>query len=704
MLVFLLREIHWVFIATSKPIAESPVTTLLLGGECCWKKRWPRFRRVQAVVGWGAKPSGQRAEAWALKYRVPCWHLEDGFLRSYLPGHSSVGLSLVVDEQGIYYDATRPSDLESLLASNADLLSGLEDKVALARSLITTHELSKYNHAPTFKTSDLSSQDEERVLVVDQTFGDLSVMLGLADIETFDLMVETALAENPHATIYIKTHPEVSSGSKTGFLSAWPVHPRVVMLRDAANPISLLKHMSRVYVVSSTLGFEALLAGKPVTVFGMPWYAGWGSTDDRQICERRNRQRSVAELFAAGYFHYTRYVNPETHDPGSIFDVIRWLIRQKESETSVTGRRVAVGLNAWKAVNLAPLLSLSAHRLHFVPNVEEARALNLTQRDSLLAWGRDAPEGVKELSDETGARRWRIEDGFIRSVGLGAHMVQPLSLVLDGQGIYFDPSEPSDLEALLAAIDCSEEELSSARLARHIIVREGLTKYNVDPRAKPQWAGQAREVVFVPGQVEDDASIRYGTSTISTNLGLLQAARKAHPDSYVVYKPHPDVMFAMRQGNLADAKQWADYIETKCSVVSCLEHCDVVHTMTSLTGFDALLRGKKVVTYGEPFYAGWGLTEDRVQSGKALNRRQRKLTLDELVVGALLRYPRYWDPVMKGFTTCESVLRQIIAQRNALEITGKLGNKKLSFWRRKWRKKQILKSARSSAVKPVDVH
>jgi capsular polysaccharide export protein len=48
-----------------------------------------------------------------------------------------------------------------------------------------------------------------------------------------------------------------------------------------------------------------------------------------------------------------------------------------------------------------------------------------------------------------------------------------------------------------------------------------------------------------------------------------------------------------------------------------------------------------VATYGAPFYAGWGLTEDRV----SLPRRTRRLTLDELVAGALILYPAYVDPV-----------------------------------------------------------
>ncbi|MDB5316990.1 MAG: capsular biosynthesis protein [Rhodospirillales bacterium] len=66
-----------------------------------------------------------------------------------------------------------------------------------------------------------------------------------------------------------------------------------------------------------------------------------------------------------------------------------------------------------------------------------------------------------------------------------------------------------------------------------------------------------------------------------------------------------------------------------------------MHTITSLTGFEALLRGKRVACHGMPFYSGWGLTEDR----QVLPRRVRRLSLDALVAGALIAYPRCMDPV-----------------------------------------------------------
>jgi capsular polysaccharide export protein len=230
---------------------------------------------------------------------------------------------------GIYYDSTRPSALENLLNSDSCLVDGLETDLYHALKFILLHRLSKYNHAPTLPDRVLRAKHEDRVLVVDQTRGDMSVTFGGASDVTFQSMLQVASAENPSATIYVKTHPEVSSGRKGGYLTSVRDDERIVVLRDPVNPLSLIEQMDRVYVVSSTMGFEALLAGKPVTCFGIPWYSGWGVTDDRQSCPRRVRRRTVDELFAAAYFHYSRYLNPVTHQRGTIFDVIDWLILQR---------------------------------------------------------------------------------------------------------------------------------------------------------------------------------------------------------------------------------------------------------------------------------------------------------------------------------------------------------------------------------------
>jgi capsular polysaccharide export protein len=685
-------------ILISRSIAAIPFLSSLMGE----RVRFVHLGATNAdvVAGWGVKRSGRRARRKAKRSELPALYLEDGFLRSFAPGRRFPPLSVAVDDSGIYYDATHPSRLEKLLNSGTDLLDGIAHDAARARCMILENGLSKYNHAPAITPSLLRPDDRGRVLVVDQTFGDLSISRGGARAESFIEMLEAARAENPGATIYVKTHPEVSSGRKGGHFGSLQADERTIVIRDAVNPLSLIAQMDRVYVVTSTMGFEALLAGKPVTCFGLPWYAGWGATDDRLPCPRRQARRSVEELFAAAYVHYPRYLDPVTRQRGTIFDCLDWLVRQRATEERLhgadgKGRMICVGFRRWKQANLAPLLALNPGRAIFVKDAGAARALHPQEGDHLVWWGSEAPPGVAELAAESGAGTMRMEDGFIRSVGLGSDLIAPLSLVLDKRGIYFDPRQPSELEMILADGNFSEEELAQAREVRRLIVERGLTKYNLEPRSPANWPSGGRPVILVPGQVEDDASIRFGCSDIRTNAGLLRAAREAAPEAFIVYKPHPDVMSGNRKGklDLDQARQWADHIESGLSVISCIEACDEVHTMTSLTGFDALLRGKRVLTYGEPFYAGWGLTTDRSRGGAALGRRKRRLTLDELVAGTLLRYPLYWDPILKGYTRCEAVLNRITEQRDALEQAGKLDKLRLGFVRRQWRKARILAKA-----------
>lgn len=355
-------------------------------------------------------------------------------------------------------------------------------------------------------------------------------------------------------------------------------------------------------------------------------------------------------------------------------------------------RIIAVGLRRWKAYNLRPILAARCRSLHFVADTRAARRLTPREGDALAVWGATPSDGVTALAQETGAAVLRIEDGFIRSVGLGSDLIPPQSLVLDRRGIYFDATRPSDLEILLntAAFDAADLEIA-ARM-RGLIVDRGLTKYNIEPRRPPDWDPRGRRTVLVPGQVETDASIALGGTAIRSNLALLRAVRDACPDDYIVYKPHPDVMSRNRRGQLARqaAAHIADRIESECSITSCIDACDAVHTITSLAGFDALLRRKPVTTWGAPFYAGWGLTDDRSTGAPAFARRTRTLTLDQLAAGALLQYPVYWDKARRRISDCESVLSNIARERETLERTGRLDGLRDGLFKRQIRKLRTL--------------
>jgi len=622
---------------------------------------------INTWVGWGRKESGRRAEHMARRHGLRALLLEDGFLRSFGLGvNGARPLSLVIDDVGIYYDATAPSRLENLL--NAGDFSRQElQQAQAALDILRREKLSKYNCGLSVPEG-FFPDDEERVLVVDQTAGDASIRFGLASTKTFEDMLACARQENPNATIYVKTHPEVLAGRKQGCLPPREMKG-VRWIAGNWHPHSLLEYFDKVYVVTSMMGLDALVMGKEVHCFGMPFYAGWGLTHDRQQCPRRRAKRTLTELIAAAYLQYAVYINPETGERGTFFDVARFISRQKRmvqfwekcKGAPWSGRVFAFGFSLWKQAQVRPFFGEGV-KVHFVRTVHQARRKGVTSSDRLAVWGMRDPEGLAELERELGLKAVRVEDGFLRSVGLGADFVPPKSLVFDDMGIYFDPSRPSRLERLLAEAEFSPELLKRAARLREFIVRHNLTKYNLaaenapTPRITPR---PGQKVILVPGQVEDDASILLGASEVRTNAALLQNVRKENPRAYIIYKPHPDVMAGNRKGGaLARARELADHVELHADIIACIEACDELHTMTSLSGFDALLRGKKVVTYGAPFYAGWGLTQDRA----AIARRGRKLPLDALVAATLILYPRYRR--MEGFVSPEHAAAILLRERS----------------------------------------
>lgn len=278
---------------------------------------------------------------------------------------------------------------------------------------------------------------------------------------------------------------------------------------------------------------------------------------------------------------------------------------------------------------------------------------------ALLLWGR-APE-PKQLPHNI--QIIRLEDGFLRSVGLGADLIQPVSWVLDASGIYFDATQASDLETYLQTSVFDDDLLARAENLRHSIIEAGITKYNVGAKS---WSAPAssstKKIILVPGQVETDASIQYGALGIKTNLALLKAVREQNPAAYILYKPHPDVIAGLRAKGVDedDAARFCDEIVIDVSMDDLLLKVGEVHVLTSLTGFEALLRGKTVHCYGLPFYAGWGLTYDAI----ACPRRTRVLDLSMLCVAVLIIYPTYISRLNSEHITPEAALAELIEWRS----------------------------------------
>lgn len=648
-------------LVTSRGIARIAHLEKFLGEPVVLAGRQPDSPAARCVAGWGMKASAGKAQALAARLGLPYLALEDGFLRSVDVGQKEQPLSLVLDDLGIYYDACRPSRLESLIAE--DISQEESDRADDLRRAWCKGRISKYNHARTYR----EVLPDPYVLVVDQTFGDASITYGLASAESFEQMLRCALAENPHAQIVLKVHPEVVLGRKRGHfdLIALAKEPRITVLGADAHPVSLLEGAEAVYVVTSQMGFEGLLWGKRVRTFGMPFYAGWGLTDDELPAPDRRKRVLLGNLVNAAMISYPRYIDPETGESCAVERVVSWMTLQRQMRERVQGPLYAEGFSFWKKPIIRAFFQ--GNSVQFVGDARQVPA-----GVTLVRWG------TKFLGDEfqTGTQVIRLEDGFLRSVGLGADLVRPLSWVVDRRGIYYDATRPSDLEHILQnnAFDDSLRARAAALCER--IVASRLTKYNVDSGGWQRPAGAGR-VILVPGQVETDASIAYGAPegvcAVRRNMDLLQAVRVANPDAYLVYKPHPDVLAGLRSKGMNEdaALTWCDEQVVDVAMGELLGQVDEVHVITSLTGFEALLRGKKVTCYGQPFYSGWGLTTDVAP----MNRRTCRLSLDELVAGTLILYPTYVSRTTGRFTTPERALDELLAWREQ-------GASRLPLWRK----------------------
>jgi capsular polysaccharide export protein len=624
---------------------------------------WPRAGDGVAV--WGRSPYAARGEAVARTRKLPLVRIEDAFLRSVRPGRQGQSpLGLLIDPIGVHFDSAGPSALEDILKNHP-----LDDTTLMRRAVdgigrLQAGDLSKYNiHDPA-----LPVPPPGFVLVVDQTRDDASIRYGGATARTFNDMLAIALAENPDARVLIKAHPETITGFRAGHFGGADAAGRTSLITDAVSPHALLKRAAAVYTVSSQLGFEAILAGHRPRVFGQPFYAGWGLSVDENPPPRRGRNLTKAQLFAAAMI-----LAPVWYDPcrdrlctfEEAVDQLEAEVRQYREDRQ---GYVALHMAAWKRGQLQAFFGREKP-LVFAGDTDQAaaqaKAQATTKGRRLMVWASRAPQSLDAPDVH------RVEDGFLRSRGLGAQLVPPISLVADDLGIYYDPTRPSTFERLLLAGMPPGGRERARQLIEKLVVGR-VTKYNQGGAALPRLSLPPRlplaPRILVVGQVEDDASIRLGaTGPVKTNLALLQAARTANPTATLIYKPHPDVEAGLRKGSVspADLADLADLVARMMDPARLLDQVDGVWTITSLLGFEAMLRGLPVTCLGAPFYAGWGLTRDLAPTPqrRRLAPDGRPLPRPDLLAlahAALIAYPRYYDPVARRPCPPEVAVHRLI--------------------------------------------
>jgi len=583
----------------------------------------PLARQIDGVAVWGDRPVAARALAAAKRRGVPPVFVEDAFLHSVTPQNSEPVIGLTLDHQAPYFDASRPSDLEDLL--NAARPS---DEPNLAFDAYRDLGLSKYNHA-----RDVPDWlDRERfVLVLDQRRDDASIRLGAADERSFAQALEAAMDENPDARVLVKQHPRGG-----GYFTQLP--DRAAKLSSGIDPVQCLKHAQGVYCVTSQLGFEAILHGQRPRVFGLPFYAGWGLSEDAQSCARRKNNLTAEALFCVVMQDYCQWFDPRDGRIVTFLEALYGLdarVRHFEMTAEVGS---ATGISRWKRRWMRRFLP----GVPVVAKPDAARRTAHQNRQSCVVWASREPSGFRADCASSDVPLWCMEDGFVRSQGLGAALTTPGSLVVDRTGIYYDPTRASDLETLIAArTDMPDYARARAQALRAKLIAGRISKYNLGgARLVDALPDDRRRRILVPGQVEDDASVLLGGGEVRSNQALLQAVRSANPGAFLIYKPHPDVEAGFRQGKVSEATELCDLVLAEGDPIEAIDAVDEIWTMTSLMGFEALLRGRKVVCLGHPFYAGWGVTRDL---GGTLDRRTARVDLDALTHASLIDYPFYFD-------------------------------------------------------------
>nr|WP_110549180.1 capsular polysaccharide biosynthesis protein [Limimaricola hongkongensis] len=584
--------------------------------------------RPGGLVGvWGQSPTAPRGEAIAARRGAALVRIEDAFLRSVLPGRAGAPpLGLLIDQAGVHFDPATVSDLETLLATHPLDDTALLDRARDGIARLRDADLSKYSGFD----PEAPLPEPGYVLVIDQTAGDAAVRASRGDRNRFLEMLFEAREAHPHARIVIKTHPETQQGFRAGHFRDADLGPGMAFCDTPVSPWRLLEGAVAVHAFSSQMGFEAILAGHRPVIHGQPFYAGWGLTEDRDPVWRRQRRLTRAQLFAAAMILYPHWHDPHRNRACGFEEALDTFEAETRAWREDRMGWVATGMRLWKRRHLQAGFG-GVRPVIFADPPARAAARATAAGRRLMVWGdRAAPKGAL-----------RVEDGFLRSRGLGAALVPPASLALDDLGLHYDPASESRLERLIAASPALPDH-ARRRAARLVarLVAAGLSKYNLAGAPLPDMPQGHR--ILVPGQVEDDAAIRRGAGDIRTNLALLRAVRAARPEAVILYKPHPDVEAGLRPGAVKGAKDVADIVLAGVDPLAALGVADEVWTITSGLGFEALLRGVPVTCLGTPFYAGWGLTRDL---GPACARRHARPDLHSLAHAALIGWPRYFDPL-----------------------------------------------------------
>lgn len=571
----------------------------------------------------------------------PILRLTSGIISSYLTKEET--LSIYKSTNGIYFDSTQDNNLDLLLRSSWQPDSEDIYIANLSIEMIKKYRITKTNEYPDVSFSFFSNNEFPNILLIDQIIDSPKVILGNSNEQTFNDMLLSVFHSYPNYNIYVKLHPDTINHNKEGYLQkllkkySLLDYPLIHVINENYNVISFFDFVEEIFVVTSQVGFEAILRDKKVTCYGLPFYSGWGLTNDMQVSKKTKPNRNTVELFVAIMIKYTKYLNPFTKKLGTILDLLEYISLQKRH--SLNKKAIIFNTNKNNSLLVKKLFK----------NYSEVNSLsNFHKHEDKPIIFTDHIHSYEKLSKDYPSSF--IREGFLFPNSLNNKKAS--SIILDYSGAYFNPSIYSDLDFLLNYEYFTEYEYLIAE--KFLINYEKqlstlLSKESSENLLKIINNSSNKKIVFIIGQDENSELLFYGKQdNIQNNFQLISEVCKKTSNSLIIYKPPSNGInkyYSLFNSNslqtlknLANKNNNSFYIEKKLSFLKCISLSEEIHTINSNFGLDAIIQSKKVFTYGLPFYGGYGLTNDMYSYPK----EKSSLSILDLILGTYIYYPIYY--------------------------------------------------------------
>ncbi len=170
-----------------------------------------------------------------------------------------------------------------------------------------------------------------------------------------------------------------------------------------------------------------------------------------------------------------------------------------------------------------------------------------------------------------------------------------------------------------------------------------------------------KKVVILDEEKQNRFKLKKVMASEKTFFEMISAAKKNHPGAAFFLLEPKTVRSDKKKGYLRKVAEanGVQVLQNDVSSISILSQADVVYTVASQLGLDAIFLGKKIYCFGMPFYAGWGLTKDSIK----LDRRNVKRSREEIFAAFCLFMTRYRHPITSEPSSFREILRFIILQR-----------------------------------------